>query len=249
MKDNAAKLFPNPDTGAKVMEYSVAHSTPLPDWLVKYHDWGCSDTDVPNYLTSTYQAQTLIFLARMMGAKRVLEIGVYIGFSTMFWSHAVGKDGSVTGLELSDKYAGLARKACAENKIDNVDIRVGDAVKSLENLTVTEPFDLVFIDANKEAYPEYLDILLAKSQPGQANRLLRAGGLIIADNVLRSAIVADDTERNPNVAEIVGRHGATSAEELIEPLRRFNKKLLEQPRLETVLLPLFDGLGMASLKD
>lgn len=292
MKENAAKLFPNPDTAAKVMDYSIAHSTPLPDWLMQYHEWGCSHTDVPDYLTSTYQAQTLVFLARMMGAKRgefgptrlfgdcamafgnsnvytltsfhlvvhadmlsilVLEIGVYIGFSAMFWSHAVGKDGSVVGLELSEKYATqFARKAFAEHNINNVTLHVGDAVASLKALTVPdgEPFDIVFIDANKEAYPEYLDILLSKSQPGQnEGRLLRPGGLIVADNVLRSAIVADDSDRNPNVQEILKRQGTMSMEKLVGPLREFNKKLLEEPRLETVLLPMFDGLGLARLKD
>lgn len=69
MQDNVAKLYPNPDTSAKVMEYSIAKSTPLPDWLLEYHKWGCENTAVPSFLTSTYQAQMLIFLAKMMGAR------------------------------------------------------------------------------------------------------------------------------------------------------------------------------------
>lgn len=70
MQDNVAKLYPNPDTSAKVMEYSIAKSTPLPDWLLKYHKWGCENTAVPSFLTSTYQAQMLIFLAKMVNAKK-----------------------------------------------------------------------------------------------------------------------------------------------------------------------------------
>lgn len=70
MHENVAKLYPNPDTSAKVMDYSVAKSTPLPDWLLKYHQWGRENTAVPNFLTSTYQAQMLVFLAKMVGAKR-----------------------------------------------------------------------------------------------------------------------------------------------------------------------------------
>lgn len=69
MQENVAKLYPNPETSAKVMEYSVAKSTPLPDWLVKYQQWGCENTEVPSYLTSTYQGQMMAFLARIVGAK------------------------------------------------------------------------------------------------------------------------------------------------------------------------------------
>lgn len=65
-----AKLYPNPETSGKVMDYSIAHSTPLPDWLAKYHAWGCAETKVPTFLISTYQAQMLIFLARIVGAKK-----------------------------------------------------------------------------------------------------------------------------------------------------------------------------------
>lgn len=70
MQENVAKLYPNPETSAKVMDYSIAHSTPLPDYLVKYHQWGCEKTKVPSFLISTYQAQMLIFLARIVGVKR-----------------------------------------------------------------------------------------------------------------------------------------------------------------------------------
>lgn len=70
MQENVAKLYPNPETSAKVMDYSIAHSTPLPDYLIKYHKWGCEETKVPSFLISTYQAQMLIFLARIVGVKR-----------------------------------------------------------------------------------------------------------------------------------------------------------------------------------
>lgn len=69
MQENVAKLYPNAGTSAKVMDYSIAHSTPLPEYLVKYHKWGCEETKMPNFLISTYQAQMLIFLARIVGVK------------------------------------------------------------------------------------------------------------------------------------------------------------------------------------
>lgn len=70
MHDNVPRLYPNPETSAKVVDYSVTKSTPLPDWLLKYHAWGLESTEVPDYLISTFQAQSLVFLTRIIGAKR-----------------------------------------------------------------------------------------------------------------------------------------------------------------------------------
>lgn len=274
MYENVAKLYPTPETSAKVMDYSIAHSTTLPEYLVKYHKWGCEETKMPDFLISTYQAQMLIFLARVVGAKKgtwipsslrdavqpsnsttnrpltvVLELGVYIGFSAMVWSEAVGPDGHVVGLELSEEYASMARKGFADNKISNVDIKLGDGVDSLAALEPAEPFDLVFLDANKEAYPKYLELILAKSAPGSPNRLLRPGGLIVADNVLKRGIVADASHANPHYSRDVQLHGEEKSQGAVQPIRRFNDALVAEARLESFLMPLFDGLGMARLRD
>ncbi|KAJ4396649.1 hypothetical protein N0V93_000870 [Gnomoniopsis smithogilvyi] len=249
MQENIAKLYPNPETSAKVMDYSIAHSTPLPEYLVKYHQWGCEETKVPTYLISTYQAQMLIFLARIVGAKKVLELGVYIGFSAMVWSEAVGPSGSVVGLELSEEYAGIARKAFADNKINNVEIKLGDGVASLQTLEPAEAFDLIFVDANKDAYPKYLELILSRSQPGSEKRLLKKGGLIVADNVLRRGIVADASKSNPHFMADLERHGEEASRDFVKALHVFNDALAREERLETFLMPLFDGLGMARLKD
>ncbi|KUI72568.1 O-methyltransferase MdmC [Cytospora mali] len=249
MRENVPKLYPNPETSAKVIEYSIAKSTSLPEWLIKYHEWACTTTEVPEYLISTFQAQMSVFLARIVAAKRVLELGVYIGFSGMVWSHAVGKDGKVVGLELSEEYAGIARKGFADHGVENVEVVVGDAVKSLATLEPSEPFDLIFLDANKDAYPQYLALILQKSKPGQANRLLKPGGLIVADNVLRKGIVADATATNPNYAKDIEWLGEERSRKSTKGLQEFNDKLVGEPRLETFLMPLFDGLGMARLLD
>ncbi|KAG6359232.1 hypothetical protein INS49_012753 [Diaporthe citri] len=234
MQENVAKLYPNPETSAKVLDYSISKSTNLPDWLL-----------------NTYEAQALVFLSRLVGAKRVLEIGVYIGFSAMAWSHGVGKDGQVVGLELSEKYARMAGKAFKDNGVENVDIKIGDAVESLASLESSEPFDLIFLDANKDAYPKYLELILSKSAPGSppGRRLLKAGGLIVADNVLQQATVADPTPSNPNYVEGVAHFGEQRVRELNAALHEFNDKLVAEPRLEAFLVPLFDGLGLARLLD
>lgn len=69
MQENVAKLYANPELSGKVMGYSIAHSTPLPEYLLNYHKWGCEETKVPEFLISTFQAQMLIFLAKIVGAK------------------------------------------------------------------------------------------------------------------------------------------------------------------------------------
>lgn len=116
-------------------------------------------------------------------------------------------------------------------------------------METSEPFDLIFLDANKDAYPKYLDIILEKSRPGQTNRLLKPGGLIVADNVLRRAIVADPTPSNPQYVVDVKRHGQEGSEAFVKALREFNDKLVGEPRVEAFLLPFFDGLGLGRLVD
>lgn len=122
-------------------------------------------------------------------------------------------------------------------------------MNSLASLEVSEPFDLVFLDANKEAYPKYLELVLQKSQPGQANRLLKPGGLIVADNVLRRGIVANPTATNPNYVETIARNGEERTNALADAIREYNDKVVSNPRLEAFLVPLYDGLSLARLVD
>ena len=70
MHENVPALYPNAETSTKVIEYSIAKSTPLPDWLLKYHAWGSAQTAVPDFLISTFEAQMLVFLTKLAGAKR-----------------------------------------------------------------------------------------------------------------------------------------------------------------------------------
>jgi predicted O-methyltransferase YrrM len=130
----------------------------------------------------------------------VLEIGTFIGFSTMAWSTAVGPDGHVTALEFVPAYAKLAEEAWAKDGIENCEILVGDAAESMKKLatTITEPYDLIFIDADKVSYPNYLDLVLSNSKPdGSGVRFLKKGGIIIADNILRRGLIADSSDANP----------------------------------------------------
>lgn len=121
---------------------------------------------------------------------------------------------------------------------------------SLQTLTPTEPYDLVFIDADKPGYPTYLSLLLSRSTPGSSNRLLRPGALIVADNVLRRGLVAEPGEVNPHsAAEREMNLGAAGREAILDALRRFNDEMHENPRVESWLCPLWDGVMVGRLVD
>lgn len=201
----------------------------------------------------------------------MLEVGVFVGYSAMVWAHAVGPEGKVTGLEFNPDYGKKAEEAFEANGVKNVEIIVGDALEScvslcpppppscysqltnpsLPKLNPSEPYDLIFLDAQKSGYPAYLSNILAQSAPGSANRLLRPGGLIVADNVLRRGLVADESADNP-AGEERARAQAQSeygGDRDLERIREYNSVLAGSERVETFLMPLFDGVSLARLVD
>jgi predicted O-methyltransferase YrrM len=105
----------------------------------------------------------------------------------------------VTALEYEAEYAKLAEQAWAKNNVKNIEVIVGDAADSLKKLAAesTEAYDLIFIDADKVSYPNYLNLILSNSAPGSSSRILKKGGIIIADNILRRGLVADASDKNP----------------------------------------------------
>ncbi|KAL1901984.1 hypothetical protein Sste5346_001690 [Sporothrix stenoceras] len=251
MKANVPSLFPNVKVATRVIEYAAAKSSVLPEPLLKYHAQ-ILELEHANLTISTYQAQALSFLAQLSGARRVLEVGVFRGFSSMVWSHAVGPSGKVTGLEFSPEYAEAARKGFAQVGVENAEVIVGDAIETLDALDPEEPYDLIFIDAQKSGYPTYLQTILKKSQPGAARRLLRPGGLIVADNVLRRGLVADDSDDNPEAAKeaaLIAEGGSYRTVKDMDALREFNTALAEDKRIDTWLVPLYDGIGLGRLLD
>ncbi|ETS81850.1 hypothetical protein PFICI_06852 [Pestalotiopsis fici W106-1] len=256
MKDAKPILYSNDAVAEAVTTYSEAHSLDLPKWLIDYHADVCRNNTNSNLMISTYQARSLVWLARLIDAKRVLEIGVYLGFSTMTWSHAVGPSGTVTGLEFNPEFAQRAEAAFASNSLSNITLKVGDALAALPALETPggEPYDVVFVDAQKSGYVAYLQTVLDRSPAGApaAQRLLRKGGLLIGDNALRRGLVADDSAANPHRPT---EPGAAEGEEYkgqhddVGKMREFNDAVKANPRLEPFLLPLWDGLVLARLVD
>lgn len=130
MKPGSIDLYPNPATADRVSNYASELSTPLPQPILDYHARVAANHARAGYMISNLQGQYLTFLARSIGAKRVLEVGVYVGYSALVWAHAVGEDGKVTGLESSAEYTAMADEAIEKMGVKNIEVIQGDALET-----------------------------------------------------------------------------------------------------------------------
>ncbi|KAJ5294675.1 hypothetical protein PENANT_c014G03983 [Penicillium antarcticum] len=239
-KESVPALYSNEKVGERVTSYAETHSSTLPRHIVNYHATiQKTQPRTANYMIHMSEAQALVFLAKTVGAKRVLEVGVYVGLFMLAWSHAVGPHGKVTGLEFDPHFAAMAEKSFSDHGVENAEVMVGDALQTLAMLAPSEPYDIIFIDAQKSGYPFYLDTILKRSQPGMPHRLLRSGGLIIGDNVLRCGFVIDDSTDNPWRNFDFGAHRPQYwKSQDVKSLRAFNTSVAGSERLEIWLCPL-----------
>ena len=187
--------------------------------------------DLPTIDVAPNQGKFLHLLARMQRATRILEIGTLGGYSTIWLARALPPTGKLVTLEFEPKHAAVATANIANAGLaDRVEIRVGAALDLLAQLVAegAEPFDLVFIDADKDNYPGYLQWAL---------RLSRPGSVILADNVVREGAILDANHPDPRV------HGA----------RQFLADMGADPRLDATALQTvgskgYDGFAMAIVK-
>jgi len=170
------------------------------------------------------QGQLMQLLVRLMSARRVIEVGVFTGYSSLAVAQALQEDGTILACDVSDEYTTVARRHWeAAGVAGKIELVIAPALETLdERLARGEAgrYDFAFIDADKENYLGYYERVLA---------LLRPGGLVAVDNTLWSGAVADDTDQSP----------ATVA------LRQFNRRLLEDERVDLSLVPIGDGLTLA----
>ncbi|OLR93804.1 O-methyltransferase [Actinokineospora bangkokensis] len=137
------------------------------------------------------QGALLHLWVRALGARRVLELGTLGGYSTIWMGRALPAGGSLVTCEVSAEHAAVARENLAVAGLSEVvDVRVGPAVETLEGLVGGEPFDFVFIDADKENNPSYFRLAVGLTRPG---------GVIVVDNVVRGGAIADEGSVNPQV--------------------------------------------------
>lgn len=170
------------------------------------------------------QGQLMALLARLMGAKRCIEIGVFTGYSSLAVALALPPDGRILACDVSEEWTAIARRFWREAGVEHkIELKLQPAVRTLEQLLAAGEagqYDFAFVDADKPAYETYYEQLL---------KLLRPGGLIALDNTLWSGAVADPNATESNAVA----------------LRALNAKLHRDERVDLSLLPVGDGLTLA----
>lgn len=170
------------------------------------------------------QGALLQLLVRLTGARRVLEVGTFTGYSSLAMALALPADGRLVACDVSAEWTAVAQRHWRSAGVaERIELRLAPALETLAALLAAGEagrFDLAFLDADKAAYPRYLEPLLA---------LLRPGGLLLVDNVLWSGRVADPAVRDPDT----------------EGIRALNAQLHADARVDLALVPIADGLTLA----
>ncbi len=173
------------------------------------------------------QGQLIALLIRLMSARRVLEIGVFTGYSSLTIALALPSDGVLVACDISEEYTAIAKRYWRQAGVQGkIDLRIAPALETLDSLLESgqaETFDFAFVDADKANYSNYYD---------RALKLLRPGGLMAIDNVLWSGRVAD----------------VQSTDKIVQTMRIFNQKVAQDDRVQVSLLPLGDGITLALKK-
>lgn len=204
-----------------LFEYIEQHTTPESDVLAFItHDTNVNILN-PHMLSGRVQGRFLAMLSRMIAPKRILELGTFTGYSALCLAEGLAEEGQLITLEHNDELEDTIRHNLSLSPLGSrIQLRIGDALELISQMPVTEPFDMVFIDADKREYCAYLDSVLP---------LVRTNGWIIADNTLWDGHIIDP---------------AYDKDKQTLGLRLFNDKVSTSPNLESVILPLRDGLTL-----
>ncbi|KAI6331522.1 hypothetical protein MCOR30_004723 [Pyricularia oryzae] len=225
-----------PEEAAAVTDYCTNHSDDISDNMKELWDWTVQNFASADKMSSPLQGATFKFIADWVQPKRVLEIGCFTGFSAMAWYEAtVGTRADITTLELDADMIRASRRTIDHFGLgDRVRLLEGPAAESIE--TLTDQFDLVFVDANKDGYEGYVKQILDRG-------LLSTRGLILCDNVFARGMTIVP-ESNP---ELQGSQ-RTYWTENGKALDGFCKFCKADPRIDVILLPVYDGLTLIKLK-
>jgi predicted O-methyltransferase YrrM len=204
-------------------DYILAHSLREPPALTQLREETAQHKQARMQI-SPEQGQLMSTLVQLMGAKRVLEVGVFTGYSSLSMALALPEDGYLVACDISEEYTTIARRHWeAAGVAQKIDLRIAPATETLEQLIQageSETFDFAFIDADKGNYGNYYDL---------AFQLLRPGGLMVIDNVLWSGRVVE----------------AQSTDKIVQTIRTFNEKVALDDRVQVSILPIGDGLTLA----
>jgi caffeoyl-CoA O-methyltransferase len=204
----------------KIETYATQHTSEEPELLARLARETEETMELPQMLTGRLEGNFLRLMVRAIQARRVLEVGMFTGYSALMMASALPDDGRIVTCEVNPKAEQVARRYFAQSPHGHkIDLRMGPALQTIESLD--GPFDFVFIDADKENYPAYYDLCLER---------VRAGGVIVIDNVLWSGQVL-----NPQDAET-------------RAIVALNEKVLRDDRVDNALLTIRDGVMLAVKK-
>ncbi len=193
-------------------EYADRHTTPSGELFERLAAETREKTEIPQMMVGEVEGRFLEFLVRATGARRVLELGTFTGYSSLSMARGLPEGGRIVSCDVNEETNAIARRYAEEAGVaDRIEYRLGPALDTIAELD--GPFDLVFIDADKENYGNYYEAVLPKVAPN---------GLILADNALRNGRVLEEDSG--------------------EPMQAFNDYVLNDERVECVLLTVRDGI-------
>jgi caffeoyl-CoA O-methyltransferase len=173
----------------------------------------------PRMISGHYQGRILSLISKIISPKKILEIGTYTGYSAICLCEGMDKDGILHTIDNNKELVEIQNKYFKKaNLKDKIVQHSGDAKNIIPS--IDEEFDIVFIDADKESYPEYYDLIINK---------VRSGGIIIADNILWSGKILEKVEKDDQATKSI-----------IE----FNNKIIKDDRVKNIILPIRDGLNI-----
>ena len=205
----------------EIEKYIDAHTTAESDALQQLNRKTQTDVLMPQMLSGKVQGQFLKFISQMLQPTRVLEIGTFTGYAAICLAEGLPENGKLFTIDINEELEAIARthieKAGLQNKIIQI---IGNAAQEIQQLN--ETFDLVFIDADKQNYSLYYDLVIDK---------VRSGGFILADNVLWSGKIIDEQKDKDT-----------------KKLAEFNDKVQQDNRVENVIVSIRDGIMMIRKK-
>jgi caffeoyl-CoA O-methyltransferase len=203
-----------------VDEYVFEHTQPAPDLLERLEKYTLENTSNPDMLTGRVEGRFLKLIVQITGVENILELGTFTGYSALSMAEALPRDGRLVTLERDPEAKAIAEEYLSKSLHGKkIEIRFGEAMETIKDLDFTP--DLVFLDADKERYPEYYDIIVDMLQPG---------GLILVDNSLWDGDVV-----NPET-------------ESAKAIARMNDRIVNDDRVENVLLTVRDGIQLVRKK-
>lgn len=220
---------------AELNDYIINNSVPESPFLNELRKHNHSSEDIIFQITPL-QGQFLSFLAKLVNAKKTLDIGTYKGYSALAVALSTTEDCKTISCDKNEEFGKIAGEFWGRAGIAHkIDFRLGDAVQVLEGLVNNgeqETFDFIFIDADKINYVKYYELSL---------KLIRPGGLIVVDNTLYFGTVAGTEVTDPDILKLISKEGT-------EEIKRLNAIVANDDRIEMCLLPVADGLTLIKKK-